>query len=175
MQHASSGGPRGAFRPWAAREHPFKVLWEITMERRELLSLMGIGAAGLLGSGVAKASSQQDEKEKQHEHMKVMGECIHACNDLASHSLKYLASDKPENREHVAKVHELTMDCQDICVLTATMMLRQSPLAKTMHQACATACGTCATECEKSEHEATKKCAEACRACEKFCKECCAA
>jgi hypothetical protein len=145
------------------------------MERRELLSLMGVGAAGLLSTGTAFAGSQQDDKDKQHEHMRVMGACIHACNELANHSLKHLASDKSEHREHAAKVHELTMDCQAICTLTATLMLRQSPLAKTMHQACAEACAACATECEKGQSDLAKKCAEACRNCEKFCKECCAA
>jgi hypothetical protein len=148
---------------------------ESTMERRELLGLMGVGAAGLLGAGTARAGSQQDEKDKTHEHMKIMGACIHACNELAHHSLKHLAGDKSEHREHVAKVHELTMDCGAICTLTATLMLRQSPLAKPMHQACAEACGTCAAECEKGQSDIAKKCAEACRACEKFCKECCAA
>jgi hypothetical protein len=99
--------------------------------------------------------------------------CIKACNETAHHCLEQLASEKAEHRGHHAKVHELTMDCQAICALTATLMSRHSPLARPMHEACAKACDACATECETSQDEIKKDCASKCRDCANACRECC--
>ena len=122
------------------------------MERRELLGLMGASAVGLVTTGTALGGVVgQDEPEKHHEHhdpkhdehLRVMVACIGACNETAHHCLEHLASDKTEHREYHARIHELTMDCQAICALAATMMARHSPLANTMYEACAKACGIC--------------------------------
>ncbi len=154
------------------------------MERRELLGLIGVGAAGLMASRAGRAGEiGADDKEKHHghdspehhEHLKLMTACIVACNEAAHHTLEYLAGDKAEQREHAAKITELTMDCQDICALTGRLMARHSPVVKPMHQACAEVCATCAAECEKVPNDVIKKCAEACRACEKACRACCSA
>jgi hypothetical protein len=146
------------------------------MERRELLAMLGAGAAGLLMSGSAEAAVGDSDEEKQahHEHLQAMGECALVCNATAHHCLEQLKKEGSENREVHAKAHEMTMDCQTFCVQSATLMARHSPLAMYAHAACADACRDCAAACDKGQDEVMKKCAEVCRACEKACRACCA-
>jgi len=146
------------------------------MKRRELLTTMGAGAAGLLMSGSARAADadHQGHEEIDHEHLKTIGQCAMICNAAAHHCLEQLRKEDVKHRELHADSHEMTMDCQTFCVQVATLMMRHSPLAKYAHQSCADACRDSAAVCDKHESEIMKKCAEACRACEKVCRECCA-
>jgi hypothetical protein len=145
------------------------------MERRELLAVLGAGAAGIWMSGSAKAADDDDkEKEARHEHLHKMGACAHMCNATAHHCLEQLRKEGSENREMHAKILELTNDCQTFCTQAAALLARHSPLAKYAHQACADACRDCAAACDQDHDEITKKCAEACRACEQACRACCA-
>ncbi len=139
------------------------------MDRRELLGWMGAGAAGLVAS-TARGGPANAEEHEHHEHLKTIGECARVCNEAAHHCLEKLEKGGQEHREHHARAHELTMDCQAFCVLAATLMARSSPLAHYAHQACAEACRCCAEECEKGHGEIMKTCAEKCRACEKVCR-----
>jgi hypothetical protein len=143
------------------------------MDRREVLGWMGKGAAGLFVAGGAAAQAQEHDQHAGHkrdEHMKIMGECIRACNEAAHHCLEQLKQGSGEHREHHAQAHELAMDCQAFCVLAATLMARSSPLASYAHQACAEACRCCADECEKGHGEIMKDCATRCRECEQMCR-----
>ncbi len=145
-----------------------------TMHRRELLGWMGTGAAGLFVAGRNEAQAQEHDHEhanhKLDEHLKILGECIRACNEASHHCLEHLKTGTGEHREHHAKAHELALDCQEFCVLTATLMARSSPLARFAHQACAEACGCCAEECEKGHGDIMKECATRCRECEQACR-----
>lgn len=144
------------------------------MERRELLAMMGAGAAGLLMSGSTRAAGADDAMEIDHEHLKKIGECAIVCNMAAHHCLEMLKKEGDDAyRAMHTKSHEMTMDCQTFCVQAATLMARHSPLAMYAHQACADACRDCAAACEKGEGEVMKKCAEVCRACEEACRACC--
>lgn len=143
------------------------------MERRELLALLGAGAAGLMAGGTAKAGDDDKTKEEHHAHMKTMGECALICNMTAAHSLMELKKEGSENREQYAKVACATNDCQTFCVQAVTLMARHSPMAMYAHKACADACRDCAEACEKSQDEKIKKCAEICRECERACRACC--
>ncbi len=146
------------------------------MDRRELLGWMGTGAAGLFVASSNEAQAQEHEPEHDHqghkhaEHLKILGECIRACNEASHHCLEHLKARTGEDREHHAKAHELTIDCQAFCVLAATLMARSSPLASYAHQACAEACRCCADECEKGHGEIMKDCATRCRECEQACR-----
>lgn len=145
------------------------------MERRELLTLLGAGAAGLMVGGAAKADDEKEgkDKEQHHAHMKVMGECAAICNMVSGHCLKELEKGGAAHPDLHAKIACATNDCQAFCVLTVTLMARHSPMAAHAHQACADACRDCAAVCEKSQDEKIKKCADICRECERLCREAC--
>ncbi len=116
------------------------------MDRRELLSVLGAGAAGLvaMSGGTANAAT-----EGPHDgHIKTIGECAKVCNEAAHHCLTELKKGGGAHAEHHAKSHEAAMDCQEFCTLTATLMARSSPMAKYAHQACSDACRDCAAACE---------------------------
>jgi hypothetical protein len=137
------------------------------MDRRELLGMMGVGAAGLLATAAKAPAAAVHEHD---DHLKTLGECAKLCNEAAHHCLGELKKESSGHREHHARAHELTMDCQAFCVLTATLMARSSPLAQYAHQACAEACRCCAEECEKGHDEIMKECAKKCRDCEQMCR-----
>jgi len=147
------------------------------MERRELLALLGAGAAGVWMTGSAKAGDEKDEKKmkEHHAHMKTMGECAMICNMTSAHCLMELKKESSENRELHAKCAALTNDCQTFCVQAVTLMARHSPLAAYAHKACADACRDCAEACSKGDDEMMKKCADICRECERACRACCEA
>jgi hypothetical protein len=153
---------------------------ETTMDRRGLLGWMAASAAGLLAAGTSRASTPDDDDEHEHhrhhehhehcEKMKALGECIRACNEASLHCLEQLKMESSDRREHHAKALELTRDCQEFCILAATLTVRKSPLAQYAHEACADACRCCAEECEKGRSEVMKDCAHKCRDCEEFCR-----
>ena len=66
------------------------------MDRRELLGWMGTGEAGLFVASRNEARAQEHEHEHDHqghkhdEHLKILGECIRACNEASHHCLEHL-------------------------------------------------------------------------------------
>jgi len=146
------------------------------MDRRELLGALGAGAVGLAALSRAEAGADEDHKghhhDKMHEDcMKACAECARSCNETASHCLELLREGSGDRKVH-AKVHELTMDCQAFCVLSATLIARGSELMVYSCDACAEACRICAEACDKHPaSEMVKACAVACRNCERSCRE----
>jgi len=138
------------------------------MDRRELLGVLGAGAAGLVAVG---GGSARADHEKAHDgHIRVIGDCAKVCNEAAHHCLDQLRKGGP-HAEHHAKAHEAAMDCQAFCVLTATLTARSSPMAAYAHKACADACRDCATACEGHKDDVMTECVKACRECEKVCRQ----
>ncbi len=146
------------------------------MDRRELFGILGAGAVGL--SVLAQTESRAEEDTAHHhehgnEHeecMKACGECAKVCNETASHCLKALNEGTGDRKMH-AKVHALTMDCQEFCVLSATLIARDSELMGQACEACAEACRVCAAACEAHPaSEQVQACVKACRHCESTCR-----
>src|SRR5262245_59744061 len=104
---------------------------ENTMDRRELLGVLGAGAAGLaaLSHGDVRAADEQHHhRDKIHEDcLKACGECATSCNQTAAHCLEQLAAGSGDRKTH-ARVHGLAIDCQEFCVLSATLIARDSSL-----------------------------------------------
>jgi hypothetical protein len=146
------------------------------MDRRELLGVLGAGAAGLVALSQDEVRGAEDHAGHHHDKahmdcMKACGECAKACNETAAHCLEQLCEGSGDRKVH-AKVHSLTMDCQEFCVLSATLIARGSDLMQYSCEACAEACRCCAEACDKHPAaEIVQACAEACRACEKTCRE----
>jgi len=146
------------------------------MDRRELLGVLGAGAVGL--TALVPGEARADEDHKGHHHnpihedcMKACGECAKSCNETAAHCLDQLSEGSGDRKTH-AKVHALTMDCQEFCVLSATLIARGSELMQFSCDACAEACRRCAEACDKHPaSEIVKACAEKCRTCERTCRE----
>lgn len=135
------------------------------MDRRELLGVLGAGAAGLvvMSGGTARADNEHDG------HIKTIGECAKVCNEAAHHCLTQIKKGGPHAEYH-AKAHEAAMDCQAFCTLTAALTARSSPMARYAHQACADACRDCAAACQGQQDEIMKECVKACQECEKACR-----
>ena len=144
------------------------------MDRRKLLGVLGAGTIGLATQSRAAAGADEEHHhhhDKAHEDcMKACGECARACNETAAHCLEQLSEGSGDRKIH-AQVHELTMDCQAFCTLSATMMERGSDLMQYSCEACAEACRCCAEACDKHPAAAmVKACAEKCRTCEGTCR-----
>jgi hypothetical protein len=149
------------------------------MVRREMLGALGLGAAGLLAA--APEASAQDtgrfryrsQLDKMHvDCLDACTACSAVCNEASQHCLMELQK-RSEHSEHHARSHHLTMDCADMCSVSAALIARQSPLIAAQCNACAEACRQCAEACDA--HAATadimKECARICRECEKTCRE----
>jgi hypothetical protein len=139
------------------------------MDRREILGVLSAGAAGLLTLAGSSAHAAHEGHEHD-EHIKVMDECAKVCNEAAHHCLGEAKKGGP-HADHHAKSHEATIDCQAFCTLAASLMARNSPMAKYAHQACADACHDCAAACDGQTAEIMIECIKACRDCEKVCRQ----
>lgn len=139
------------------------------MDRRELLGLMGAGAAGLvaMGGGVARA----DHDHEHHEHLKTLNECETICGRAAHHCLEQLRQGGQDAEAH-ALAHELAMDCQATCSLATDLTARGSKVDHYVHGACAEVCAQCAAACEQAGGaEIMTECARICREAEKVCRQ----
>ncbi len=139
------------------------------MDRRELLSILGGGVAGL--AALDGATARADHNGHPHdEHIQIISECARVCNEASHHCLGELKKMSPHAESH-AKAHQATMDCQAFCTLTAALSAHSSPMATYAHAACADACRDCAKACEGQQDEIMKECITACRNCEKHCRQ----
>jgi hypothetical protein len=139
------------------------------MDRRELLGVLGTGAAGLaaLGAGRTAVAQEGHEHDKKHDDaIKAAGRCAEVCNETFRHCFG-LTEQGQRDHAHAAR---LALDCAEFCGLAACLMSRESELMSDACGACANACKKCAEECAKFSSETMKRCADACRECEKHCR-----
>ncbi len=137
------------------------------MIRRDMLTTLGVGSAGVL---LASRTTRADQESEDRSHLEVMGRCVAICNEASLHCLEALKSS-PEQADHHARANRLMVDCQAICATTAVLMARKSPLLSYAHRACADSCRDCAEECAKGRDEIMRRCTEICRECEARCRE----
>ena len=138
------------------------------MDRRTMLGMIGVGAAGL-GTLASSEATAQHPHHHDPEHGDCLKTCLHTaevCNETFHYTFGHL---KDGHTEH-AQVAELTMDCQGFCTLAAALLARESALVSHACLACAEACKACAEECMKHDDKQLKECAEACLASEKSCR-----
>jgi hypothetical protein len=147
---------------------------EDRMDRRQMLGLMGAGAAGMLATGGGAAHADH-EKGKHDEHIAMLGKCAKHCAEAASHCLHTLCKGEGDREAH-AKSLEMAAGCKEFCTLTAGLLACNNPLKQYAFEGCAHACRDCATACEKAGggsvmEECAKICRECAECCEKMCKE----
>lgn len=140
------------------------------MDRREMLGLLGAGAAGL-----AALNAQADEKSGDHcceldqahaDCLKACSDCAKACDQTFHHCYMQVAEGK---KEHAKSLH-LASDCAGFCSLSACMIAKHSPLMMYSCEACADACRTTAAEVGKFNSEEMQNAARKLRECEKSCR-----
>ncbi len=107
-------------------------------KRREMLGVLGTGAAGLAlltnrseaaagqapASGDAHANHDPRHAEMLKECDEACGHCEAACNAAFHHCISQAAAGKSEH----AKMAQLVIDCAAFCTLSATMISRHSSL-----------------------------------------------
>lgn len=150
------------------------------MDRRELLTIVGAGTAGLLATGGAAALAQdrggqqqqhQHEHHPHHEHLQTLNACESICGRAAHHCLEQLRGGGQDAEAH-ALAHELAMDCQATCSLATDLTARGSKVAHYVHRACAEVCARCAEACEKAgDDEIMTECARICREAAEACRQ----
>ena len=149
--------------------------------RRELLGVLGTGAAGfaLLANRseagddqIAQAGDEHAGHDPRHAAMmkecdEACGHCEAACNAAFHHCITQAAAGKVEH----AKMAQMVVDCAAFCTLSAAMISRHSSLMVESCRACGEACRRCAEECGTAgSDEMMKTCATACKRCEESCR-----
>jgi hypothetical protein len=149
------------------------------MRRREMMGVIGAGAAGVLAAGGTALGQQPDQftykSQLNRDHVRCLDACTACaavCNEASHHCLSQLQRGS-EGRQHHSEAHSLTMDCAAMCALSAELVARQSPFMAEQCNACTEACRRCADSCEKEQGQAEimKECTRICRECEKACRE----
>jgi Domain of Unknown Function (DUF326) len=143
-------------------------------KRREILGLLGTGAAGLALVGTKSDAQEQStgHDDPKHAGLKksccdACGECAEACNKAFHHSIEQGSAGKPR----YAKLAQTVADCAAFCALSAQMIGRHSMMMTLSCRACADACRRCAQECELFDTDIdVKLCTEACQRCEESCR-----
>jgi len=140
------------------------------MDRREMLGMLGAGAASL-----AALNATADEKSADHccELDQVHADCLKACSDCAKacdqtfhHCYTQLAEGK---KEHAKALH-LSSDCAGFCGLSACMIAKHSPLMMYSCEACAEACRATAAEVARFDSAEMQAAVQKLRECEKSCR-----
>lgn len=97
---------------------------------------------------------------------------IKACKDCANECLNTgIEAAKKEifKKDDVAMV--LERNCEDICLLTASLLQRGFSQAEHLAKECAKICEAFAAECAKYENHLLRSCSEACLRCAAECRK----
>jgi len=144
--------------------------------RRELLAVLGTGAAGLSIMANRSEAAAEEGHARGHDskHATMMKACEEACGhceatcEATFHHCIMLAA---EGKAQHAKMAQMVADCGAFCALSAAMIGRHSSLMVTSCRACAEACHRCAAECASPDaDEMMKACITACQRCEESCR-----
>jgi len=146
--------------------------------RRELLGVLGTGAAaaGLSIMATPSGAAASDEQSGGHgsKHSEMLKACAEACGHCEAtceatfhHCITLAAAGKAQH----ARMAQMVADCGAFCALSAAMIIRHSSLMATSCRACAEACRRCAQECRTSDaDDMMKACITACQRCEESCR-----
>lgn len=91
--------------------------------------------------------------------------CAAACNRC------YNACLNEEDVDMMTRCIELDRECAEICLLTASALMRDSENGDKYMKLCAEFCRLCGEECAKHNNEHCRACADACNSCADACSE----
>jgi hypothetical protein len=143
----------------------------LIMNRREVLGILGAGAAGLTAYAGSRAAAD-DPHDKHAEHFircaKACAECLQECDSCYHHCAGLVI----EGHKDHARTMKLCVDCGEICSAATKLAARLSGLAVILCEACAKACDECGAACGKyPDDNHMVKCATACRDCAAACRD----
>lgn len=90
--------------------------------------------------------------------------CAAACEHCAASCLR------EEDVRSMVRCIRLDLDCEQACLVAASLMARHSPFSKDFCRLCAEVCDACAEECAQHAMEHCQRCAQACRDCAQACR-----
>src|SRR5262249_66023 len=120
-----------------------------TMDRREMLGILGAGAASLTA-----LSAHADDKRADAccQLDKTQEDCLKACSDCAKGgemAFHRCVMQVAEGKKEHARALQLAADCAGFCGLSACNIAKHSPLMIHSCEACADACKATAAEVGK--------------------------
>ena len=138
------------------------------MIRREMLGMIGVGAAGLAVTTSARAAAQHQGHGDMHEECaEACVNCEKECNQGFHHCFTQVQSGKVEH----AKAMHLLADCGDICGTSGKLVARMSPLMVHTCAACAACCAETIAAVEALKDDEMAETLEALRSCQASCTE----
>lgn len=102
--------------------------------------------------------------EKKKEVIRLLGECVMACNHCFSSCLE------EEDVKMMKDCIKLDKECAEVCSFTI-IMLHNSRFAGQYLDLCTQVCDACAEECGKHHNDHCRMCAEACKKCADACRQ----
>jgi len=136
------------------------------LNRREMLRT---GPAFFTLTSVAYAADESAPKpaaggssDKEEVFAKALGQCVSSGNACLQHCLNLLGTGDTS----LAECSKAVRDMLAVCGAEQTLVLGESPRAKTAAQLCIDVCTGCEAACRKHEtrHAVCKVCAESCAA-----------
>lgn len=148
------------------------------MNRREMIGVLGVTAAGVAAANGAEAFAQERQrKEGQKPHAghaeaaqkiaETCSDCMTACNKGFHH-----CHEKSEDgKKDYGQAAHACVDCAEVCASAAALCGRASSMASHICAACAECCDDCVATCEKLNDAEMKEMLDACRKTSKACRE----
>ena len=138
------------------------------MDRRELLGMLGVSAAGF--AAVTSGSAFGQEKPEDDVHAKCAKACLD-CERMCNHGFHHCYMQVQAGKKDHAKAMRLCIDCGDVCSTAGKLVARMSPLMAHTCQACAECCEDCIAVCEKLNDPGVKEFVDSLRHCASTCRE----
>ena len=136
------------------------------LNRRDMVRT---GLAFVAFAGVAHAAEESapmpaagGPSDKQDAFARALGQCVTAGNACLQHCLKLLGAGDTS----LAECSKAARDMLAVCAAEQTLVLGDSPRAKTAAELCIEVCTDCEAACRKHEahHAVCKACADSCAA-----------
>jgi len=141
--------------------------------RRDLLGVLGTGAAGLALLARNSAAATDDSEENNSKHALMMKDCDEACGHCEAacqRAFHHCITEASSGKLKHAKMAQTAADCAAFCSLSAELIARHSAFMALSCHACAQACARCAQECESFANDPLMKaCMAACQKCVETC------
>ncbi|WP_050478927.1 hypothetical protein [Herbaspirillum rhizosphaerae] len=97
-----------------------------------------------------------------------MQNCIDACTQCHLACRRVLAAlSRRRSGMQVEPSTQVLLECSDLCALSASLQLEQSPYSRRVREICADACRECEHQCMGTA--IGEECAQACRVCAESC------